>query len=129
VSSTNAKILAAFALVLTFGVGIIVGFAASHVMMRNGPPMRSAEFITRRLDRRLHLTPAQRREVLTIVARGQQRVRGVWVGVHPAIAREIDQTNSEIERILTPEQRTKFADIRMRLLPRGPDDGMRVKHD
>ena len=132
-SSTNAKVLAAFALALTFVVGIIVGFAADHILLmrRGGPPMHSAEFITRRLDRRLHFTDQQRTQVTEIVARGQQRIAGVWMGVRPSVDREIQQTNVEIERVLTPEQRAKFADIRMRLMPhRGPmPHGMRMKHD
>ena len=41
--------------------------------------------------------------------------------VRPQIRQELDATNAEIETVLTPEQKTKFADLRMRIGARRHD--------
>lgn len=117
-SSSSSKLLAALALVITFGVGVLVGVAGDRlIMMRRGamrhyPP---AQMIVRHLDRRLHLNDQQRAQITTIVQRHEEKIRGIWSGVRPAVRNEIETANGEIDRVLTPEQRTDFAKMKMRL--------------
>ncbi len=120
-SRTSTTLLAIVALLATFCVGVLVGVAADRVFIMRGmhrPAGRSAEFMTKRLDRRLDLSPQQERQVAAIIERGQQRMFRVWGNVHPQIRQEIERTNAEIAQILTPEQRAKFDQVKMRMAPR-----------
>ena len=106
-SATRTTILAALVLLLTFGAGVVGGAAAHHLlgMRRPGPPPEMmAGAMIRQLDRRLDLTDAQRVQIEAIVKRRHQRMRT-----------EIETTNDEIAKVLTPEQREKFAKIRLRM--------------
>ena len=106
-SATRTTILAALVLLLTFGAGLVGGAAAHHVlaMRRPGPPPELVpRAMIRQLDRRLDLTDAQRTQIEAIVMRRHQRMRA-----------EIETTNDEIAKVLTPEQRVKFAQIRLRM--------------
>jgi Spy/CpxP family protein refolding chaperone len=41
--------------------------------------------------------------------------------VRPQVRQELDATNAEIETVLTPEQKTKFANLRIRVGARRRD--------
>lgn len=117
-SSSSSKLLAALALVITFVVGALVGIAGDRVLlMRRGgmPHYPPAQMIVRHLDRRLHLNDSQRALITEIVQRHEQKIRGLWSGVRPAVRNEIEAANSEIDRVLTPGQRAEFAKMKMRL--------------
>ena len=129
-SASSTRLLAAVVLLVTFFVGAVVGAFAVHAwLLRGGLPQHSAQFITRRLDRRLHFTNEQRAQVITIVALHEHRIGLIWSNVRPAVHQEIEAANIEIDRVLTPEQRVVFGQIRMRLMPRPGDDGIRFKHE
>jgi hypothetical protein len=119
------------ALVVTFATGVVLGVVAAHVILLHGGPPgpRSAAFLVKRLDRRLDLTPQQEAEVTRIIQRGHTRISAVWSNVHPQIRVEIDRTNDEIDRVLTPAQRAKFAEIKMKMAPRRLEPGLRFRHD
>ena len=68
-----------------------------------------------RLDRRLDLTDAQRKQVEEILRRRHARINAMWSGVRPRVRAEVDATNAEIAKVLTPEQRAKFERMRMHL--------------
>ena len=127
----STVLVAAGILLLTFIVGLILGVVGDRIWQWAHPrPLHpSASFIASRLDRRLHFTPQQRKEVERIIAQRQDRIGHIWESVRPQVRQEIDQTNAEIERILTPEQRAEFAKIRMRLMPRRDGRGIRFRHD
>jgi hypothetical protein len=121
VRTGNTTLLAAVALVVTFIAGLVVGAVGARFLNirrpeRLRPP--AAEFMMKRLDRSLDLTPQQEVEITSILQRHHQRIGAVWTGVRPQLRREVEQTNAEIQRVLTPEQRTKFEGIKMRLMPR-----------
>jgi len=117
-------------LLLTFVAGIVLGAVGDRVLLWFHPPhYPSAKFLAARLDRRLHFSPEQRKEVERILTQRQDRIRQIWDSVRPQVRQEIDQTNAEIERILTPEQKAEFEKIRMRLMPRRDGRGMRYRHD
>ena len=129
-SASSTRILAALVVVVTFFVGAVVGAFAVHAwLLHGGLPQHSAQFITRRLDRRLHFNDQQRVQVIAIIDRHQQRIAVIRTGVRPAVHQEIEAANVEIDRVLTPRQRVEFDKIRMRLMPRQTDDGIRFKHD
>lgn len=129
-SATNTRLLAAVVLLVTFVAGALVGAFAVHAwLLHGGLPKHSAEFITNRLDRRLHFDSRQRAQVMAIVDRHQHRIGMIWAGVRPAVHQEIEAANVEIDRLLTPAQRVEFHKIRMRLMPHHNDDGIRFRHD
>ena len=129
-SPRRTSLLAAVALVITFAVGAIVGVFGDRVLIRRfGMPMRSSSWVVSRLDHRLHFTEQQRLQVTAIVDRRQKRIADVWTDVRSNVRHEIEETNIEIDGVLTPEQRIEFAKIRMRLMPRTTGDGIRFKHD
>ncbi|HEY3053822.1 MAG TPA: hypothetical protein VGK04_10600 [Thermoanaerobaculia bacterium] len=129
-SPSNTKLLAAIALVITFLVGGVLGVVGDRlIFLRYGIPHHSAQFIVHRLDRRLHFNDQQRAQVVEIIDRHQRRISGIWTGVRPAVLKEIETANVEIDRVLTPQQRVEFAKIRMRLMPHRTGDGIRFKHD
>ena len=127
----STVLVAAGILVLTFVAGFVLGVVSDRIVLwfHPRPPHPSASFFVDRLDHRLHLTPQQRKEVERIIAQRQDRIRYIWESVRPQVRQEINQTNAEIERVLTPEQRVEFEKVRMRLMPRHDGRGMRFRHD
>jgi Spy/CpxP family protein refolding chaperone len=111
VSATKTTIVAILVVALTFTAGVAVGVFASHMMILrgvHGAPYFPTSAIVHRLDRRLDLTDTQRAQVEQIIRRRHDRIDAMWNGVRPRMHAEIEQTNAEIARILTPEQRAKF---------------------
>jgi hypothetical protein len=112
----RTAVIAAIALIATFLVGVVVGVVGDRFLHHPpGPPHPSPEAITRHLDRKLHFTDQQRAAVLQILQRRQERISEVWESVHPRVRQEVEATNAEIERLLTPEQRKEFGQIRMKM--------------
>lgn len=129
-SANSTRLLAAAVIVVTFFVGVVVGAFTVHAwLLHGGLPQHSAQFITRRLDRRLHFSKDQRAQVMEIVGRHERRIAVIWSNVRPAVHQEIEAANVEIDRVLTPEQRVVFSQIRMRLMPHPGGDGIRFKHE
>lgn len=71
----------------------------------------AARRVVDRLDHELHFTPQQKVLVQQIIDRHRGRIDAV-IG---QVRQEIDASNAEIDKVLTPEQRAKFAKIRMRM--------------
>lgn len=114
-SATKTTVVAVLVLLLTFAAGFIGGAAAHHLFIghREGlPPMPAMLNI---LDRRLDLTDAQRKQVEEILTRRRTRINAMWANVRPRVRAEVEATNAEIEKILTPEQRAKFERMKMHL--------------
>jgi Spy/CpxP family protein refolding chaperone len=105
-SSTRNVVLAVLVLALTFATGVLAGAAAHHVVAarRGGGPAFAGAAMVRHLDRRLDLTDQQRSQIETIIRRRHEKMRT-----------EVDTTNAEIARLLTPEQREKFEKMRLRM--------------
>ncbi len=121
-SVTRTTVIATLVLVLTFGAGFAVGLFTGHMTaLRIFRPERLPEFATRaivgRLDRHLDLTDAQRRQVEAIIHRRHRAIHEIRGNVSPQIRAQIEKANQEIAAILTPEQRRKFDEIKMRLEP------------
>ncbi|HEX6095459.1 MAG TPA: hypothetical protein VF432_03965 [Thermoanaerobaculia bacterium] len=122
-SATKTTLVAVLVLMLTFGAGFIAGAAAHHLMgHREGMPAFAMHAMVNRLDRRLDLTDAQRKQVEEIIHRRHATINAMWSGVRPRVRQELEATNAEIAKVLTPAQRAKFEKMRMHLLhPRGKE--------
>jgi Spy/CpxP family protein refolding chaperone len=114
--------------VVAFFAGLLVGVAGDHLyLIHSGRlfPRHAARFasdrMADRLDRELHLTPQQKTEVQAILERHRAKIDAAMSNVRPMIRQELDASNKEIETILTPEQRTKFSELRMRIESRRRD--------
>ncbi|HUR81854.1 MAG TPA: hypothetical protein VM733_13900 [Thermoanaerobaculia bacterium] len=103
-SATKTTLVAVLALVLTFGAGFVSGVFTHRFMLLHHGPEPALRMMLHHLDMRLDLTDAQRAEVEKILAKHHER-----------LVIELDEANAEIDRILTPEQRARFATMRMRL--------------
>lgn len=118
-STTRTVIIATLALVVMFVAGFVSGVVTDRLLMhRRGPhrpPPMIAHAMLHRLDRQLDLTDQQEAEIRKILERRHERLNAQWEAMRPRINAEIQQTNAEIERLLTPEQREKFQDLRLHL--------------
>ncbi len=120
VSGTSPKTIAVIVVILAFAAGVITGMIGDRILLlvqhRLMPPHRGfiAARVADRLDHDLHLTPSQRTAVTDILKRREQRISEMMSKIRPQMRTEADQTNREIEAVLTPEQRAKFIDIRSR---------------
>jgi Spy/CpxP family protein refolding chaperone len=122
VSQTKTKTvaIAAAALVVTFIAGFVAGavfdrFLVYHRRAAHTPPPMVAEMMLHRLDRKLDLTDKQRADIEAILQRHHDRIHKLMENNRDPIHQEIEAANVEIERVLTPEQRRKFQELKMRL--------------
>ena len=125
---SSARAIAVVTVVATLIVGFLIGVVADRFWLVRHPARgsRTQHFVTerivKRLDGELHFTDQQRAQVTQIIQARQQRISALLGGVRPQIRAQIDQTNAEIAKILTPEQRTKFEQMKMRVhRPRNGD--------
>lgn len=123
-SVSRTTVVAIVVLLLTFIAGFATGMLTDHLLIlwhrgHHLPPFATSA-MARRLDRHLDLTDEQREKIEAILDRRHKRINDLWAGMRPRVHAEIDQTNAEIEKILTPEQRAKFAKMKMRLRRGGP---------
>lgn len=114
--------------VVAFIAGVLIGVAGDHFyLLHSGrlSPRRNARLasdrMADRLGKELQLTAPQKTQVLQIIERHRAKIDATMASVRPQVRQEVDATNAEIDRILTPEQRTKFAAMRMRIESRRRD--------
>lgn len=126
-SRVTTTLLALLALLLTFAAGVVVGGVGSRMLQfrRGGPmvPEHAGRMMLNRLDRRLDLTDEQREKVGEILRRRHARINSLWTTVRPRVEEELAATNAEIAKVLTPEQRREFEEMKLRMhgrAPRGP---------
>jgi Spy/CpxP family protein refolding chaperone len=127
--SSNTRAAAIAVVVVAFIAGILVGVAGDHLyLIRSGrlSPRHgrfSAERMTDRLTHQLDLTPQQKTQVQQIIERHRAKIDATMANVRPQVRQEVEATNAEIETVLTPAQKTKFADLRMRIGAKRRDRG------
>jgi Spy/CpxP family protein refolding chaperone len=119
--SSNTRTAAVAVVVVAFIAGILVGVAGDHLyLIKSGrlSPRHgrfSADRMTDRLTHELDLTPQQKTQVQSIIERHRAKIDATMAAVRPQVRQELDATNAEIETVLTPAQKTKFANLRMRV--------------
>ncbi len=107
--------------IVAFFAGILVGVAGDRLyLVRSGRlvpshPRFSSERMADHLGRELALSPSQKTQIQAIIEHHHAKIETVTNNVRPQIRQELDATNAEIDTVLTPEQRTKFASLRMRM--------------
>ena len=115
---SRTAIIAAIVIVLAFVAGFAAGFVADrYLVVRRGPgphPM-AVRAMTERLDHHLDLTDEQRQKIEQILARRHRDMDKQWADTRSRMRKQIEETNAEIARVLTPEQRAKFEEMKMRL--------------
>jgi Spy/CpxP family protein refolding chaperone len=125
--SSNTRAAAIAVVVVAFIAGILAGVAGDHLyLIRSGrlSPRHgrfSTERMTDRLTHQLDLTQQQKTQVQQIIERHRAKIDATMANVRPQVRQEVEATNAEIETVLTPEQKTKFADLRMRIEARRRD--------
>jgi Spy/CpxP family protein refolding chaperone len=126
--SSNTRTAAVVVVIVAFLAGILVGVAGDHLyLIHSGRlfPRHAARFAADRMAERLagelKLTPQQKTQVQQIIERHRAKIDVAMSSVRPQVRQELDATNTEIESILTAEQRTKFATLRMHVGPRRRD--------
>lgn len=117
----RSKLHAALLLLLTLVTGIVIGVAADRLLLFGQHrlfPKHGVRVMTRhiaeRLDRDLDLTPEQRKTIDQILERHRVKIEAAWDDIRPAMHRELDMTQREIEAVLRPEQKPEFRKIARR---------------
>ena len=124
-SRTSPRTTAILLVVVAFVAGLLIGAAGDrlYILRRGWPPPRAANAMARRalamLDRELNLTSQQHAQIEQIMTRHHQRIEQIVGGVRPQVRKEMDAATSEIESVLTAEQKQKFQGLKSRFGPRG----------
>lgn len=115
-TTSRSKVIAAIVVVVAFVAGIVIGVCGDRIW-RVRHPGRDRHLMTalilRRLDHELDLTSQQHQAVQQILTAREQRITALMATVRPQIRQQIDATNAEIEKVLTPDQRMKFQQMRL----------------
>ena len=128
--SSNTRTAAVVVVIAAFVAGILVGVAGDHLyLIRSGRlfPRHASHFAADRmaehLGRELQLSPQQKSQVQQIIEKHRAKIDATMSSVRPQVRQELEATNAEIETILTPDQKTKFAKLRMRVGSRRRERG------
>jgi Spy/CpxP family protein refolding chaperone len=146
-ASRRPRVLATLVVVVALLTGIVVGMAADRRLAmrwhgpfgghftagrgprawggdgRGGPdgnrggPGAPADRMHQRFATELGLTPAQMAQVDSIMTRSMAERHAIEDSVRPRMRTILDSTRSQIERVLTPDQRQKFEAWRTRNRP------------
>ena len=117
--------VAAAIIVMSLMTGVIVGVAVDRRMLvhRPGGPFflarggfagRHVTMAPERLKDELGLSPAQTSAVDSIMRHRMSQRDSLMAHTWPVMRQLLDSTRTDIERVLTPEQRTKFEQLRSR---------------
>jgi Spy/CpxP family protein refolding chaperone len=99
-----------------FLVGVAVGALGANMVnrhrMHGGPFGLGSHVIAAELQRRLDLSPDQRRQLDAILADSHRETIALWREVHPRAVEVVERAQNRIAQILTPEQRREFERFR-----------------
>lgn len=127
--STSPRAAAALLIVGALLAGVVIGIAGDRaylwhthqILPRHAPRLG---MLVDHLDHELHFTPQQKAAVTQIIERHRQRIEAISTSIRPQMRAELDATNAEIDKVLSPEQRTKFQSLQQRHLNRRRQRGM-----
>ena len=118
-SSSNTRRNAILLVAVAFVAGALMGFAGGRVYSLWRPFGHHPDFIRdgilRHLDRELNLTPQQHDRIAQIMDQHHKRMLDLSSGIRPQMRQELDNANREIEAVLTPEQRSRFEKMHLRM--------------
>jgi Spy/CpxP family protein refolding chaperone len=124
-------VVAATIIVVSLLTGVVVGVAVDR-RMHAWPPGHGMRFQTHRtmvpghLEHELGLSPAQSAAVDSIMRYRMGERDSLIAHTWPRMRQLLDSTRSDIERVLTPEQREKFEKLRSHGPPMGGQMGDRM---
>jgi Spy/CpxP family protein refolding chaperone len=100
-----------------FLIGLAVGasvntWRCSAQRHRSAAPEKRSERLVKRLDKELKLTPEQREKIVHIFAATRERMDALRNQVYPRFEEVRNDTDNQIETVLTPEQLPKFREMR-----------------
>ena len=120
----KSRLVAGVVILLVFVAGVAVGyFLHRAVPWRHGPPGfgvggpppgppgQIKGRMLERLDRDLKLTPSQHARIDTVLTRREADLRALMAETRPRFDSIAARTRSEIQAVLTAEQREQFAKI------------------
>ena len=120
----KSRLVAGVVIALVFLAGIAIGYFLHHALpWRHGPPGFGVggpppghpgaikDRMLARLDRDLKLTPAQHATIDTVLTRREADLRALMAGTRPRFDSIAARTRSDIQAVLTSEQRDEFAKI------------------
>lgn len=100
--------------IAVFLLGALAGAIVMHRLYQrrlqqfvHGSPA-ATEFLVRRMNWELNLTPAQRVQVAAIVRDSQRQFRAARFQIAPQLRAAWQDTERRLRDVLTPEQRAKF---------------------
>ena len=117
---TSPRTLAAVLLVVVATLGVAAGVALDRYVLHPVRPKgdryapESAHRFARYLGKELALTPAQLRTVDSILVARQAQSKAVSDAVRPRFEAVTVATRADLDRVFTPEQRTRYAELRER---------------
>ena len=113
------------AALVIFAAGVVTGGLTVNLRQpspprsNDSPPKKASPLpreaqlreLSRRMQKELDLTPAQRQRVEAIIHDSQDRMKTVWDEVGPKIREEFREMRQKIRGELTPVQRKHFEEI------------------
>jgi len=126
--SGSQRAVAALVVALALATGLVAGVAVDRGLLLHGHPFGGrgwmvrgprdhglgAERVRKGFASELGLTPAQVVQVDSIMARHMTERRALMDSMGTRMRVLLDSTRADVDRILTPEQRQKFAALRAR---------------
>lgn len=96
-------------LLLTFGTGAAVGFAAGR-RQPAAMPANAMEpaVLLRTFDRELSLDSSQHERIARVLSSHQRVIDSAWMAVRPVVRSAVDSAQDEIVAILTADQKIKY---------------------
>lgn len=101
-----------------FLVGVVVGALGANLVLRRhllrpsgggpGGPGGRMSGAAAELQRRLDLTPDQRRQVEAILADSHRESAALWSDLRPRLVAIVERASDRIDQILAPQQRVEF---------------------
>lgn len=125
------------AALVIFAAGVVTGGLTVRLKLSQAPPARSAAAeqprqrgeMLDRMQRQLHLTPDQRRDIERILRESNARMKQLWETVAPQAREEHQRVSNLIRAELRPEQLEKFeAMLKSRSLLRSHDERRRLEN-
>lgn len=123
----SSRLLAAIVILLVGLAGIAIGAAIDRAVehrrmmsysvggrVPGGPPPEARKWVVSRLQSELDLTPAQRLQVDSVLARREADVRALMLEMRPRFEAISSRTRRDIQASLSPDQQKRFVEMSKR---------------
>ncbi len=109
------------ATLVIFTAGLVTGMVTGNLLTKKAPqrlppPLQGPNYIQKwflgRMTKELALTPQQVKNLDKIFAESRERIHILWDMLGPEMQAELTDVQDKIKAQLTPEQQTKFEELR-----------------